>query len=386
MIKADGHSANGSSGPLRGLRVVELAGMGPAPFGGMMLGDLGAEVIRVDRPGAVLGPDTVLNRNRRSVVLDLKHPRGADTVLRLADAADVLLEGFRPGVAERLGVGPDVCLARNPRLVYGRMTGWGQDGPLASTAGHDIDYIARVGLLHAVGSAGGPPQVPLNVVGDFGGGGMLLAFGVMSALWERERSGQGQVVDAAIVDGVASLLAMQYGFLSQGRWKDERGTNILDSGAPQYGVYETSDGRWMAVGAVEPQFYAQLLQGLALDDVPDRDNRANWPAIRTILAGRFIERTAAEWEKAFEGTDACVAPIRSLTEAPQDPHLAERGSYITSNGVVQPGVAPRFSRTVPSEPHPASRPGTSTCRALADWGVPDVDGLIECGAATQTPT
>ncbi|WP_179475218.1 CaiB/BaiF CoA transferase family protein [Mycolicibacterium vinylchloridicum] len=370
-------------GPLAGLRVIELAGMGPAPFAAMMLADLGAEVVRIDRPGAVLGPDLILNRNRRSVVLDLKDPRGAQAVLTMIEGADVLLEGFRPGVAERLGLGPEHCLQRNPALVYGRMTGWGQDGPLAATAGHDIDYIARTGLLHAIGSVGGPPQVPLNVVGDFGGGGMLLAFGVMAALWERYRSGQGQVVDAAIVDGVASLLAMQYGFLAHGRWNDERGTNLLDSGAPQYTVYETSDGRWMAVGAVEPQFYAQLVDKLRLTGLPDRADSANWPEIRRAIAQRFLERTASEWESIFDGADACVAPVRSLSEAPTDPHLAARGTYVEANGVIQPGVSPRFSRTSSSQPLPAPQPGSHTRSTLVDWGVGDVEDLISAGVARQ---
>lgn len=373
-------------GPLCGLRVLEIAGLGPAPFCAMMLADLGAEVVRVDRPKPPRDrPETaVLDRNRRSVVLDLKLPRAVEALLAMANRADVLLEGFRPGVAERLGFGPDVVQARNPRIVYGRMTGWGQDGPLAPTAGHDIDYIARTGALHAMGRAGGPPQVPLNTVGDFGGGGMLLAFGVLAALWERAASGAGQVVDAAVTDGVASLLAMQYGFLASGVWRDERGGNVLDSGAPYYDVYETADGRWMAVGAVEPQFYAALLRVLDLPGLPDRDDRVHWPAIREAFAARFAERTRDEWAEAFASTDSCAAPVLSLLEAPADEHNAARGTYSTIAGVVQPAPSPRFSRTAPATPRPAGPPGADTLATLTDWGVPDPAALVADGAAIQS--
>lgn len=373
------------AGPLDGVRVVELAGLSPAPFAAMMLADLGAEVVRVDRPGRQpQRPHTdVLNRNRSHVVLDLKKPEGVNALLELVDRADVLLEGYRPGVAERLGFGPDVCLDRNPRLIFGRMTGWGQSGPLAHTAGHDIDYIARTGALHAVGRAGGPPQIPLNSIGDFGGGGMLLAYGVVTALFERTNSGIGQVVDAAIVDGVAALMAMQYGFIADDYWRDERGVNTLDSGAPYYDVYETSDGRWFAVGAVEAQFYAQLLDALELTGLPDRTDRANWPVIREAFAKRFAERTRDEWTKVFDSVDACGAPVLSLLEAPHDPHNIAREVYLDVDGVVQGAPAPRFSRTHPSAVRPAGSPGRDTRSVLEAWGVTDPDKLIASGAAVD---
>src|SRR5439155_777902 len=295
-------------GPLAGLRVLELAGIGPGPFCAMLLADQGATVLRIDRPGPTHLPSPLhahperefLNRGRRSAVLDLKNPRAVDALLRLADTADVLVEGLRPGVTERLGAGPEVCLRRNPRLVYARMTGWGQDGPLASTVGHDIGYIARAGALHALGRAGGPPQFPANLLGDFGGGGMLMAYGICAALVERATSGQGQVVDAAIVDGVASLLAMPLMFLAQGVWRDERGVNMLDGGVPWYDVYETADGKWMAVGALEPRFYAALLAGLGLTEAPDRADPGNWPELRALFTARFAERTRDEWAAAFD--------------------------------------------------------------------------------------
>ncbi len=373
------------AGPLSGVRVVELAGLGPAPFAAMMLADLGAEVVRVDRPGRQPHrPHTdVLNRNRSHIVLDLKKPEGVTALLDLVDRADVLLEGYRPGVAERLGFGPDVCLHRNPRLIFGRMTGWGQSGPLAHTAGHDIDYIARTGALHAVGRADGPPQIPLNSIGDFGGGGMLLAYGVVTALFERTNSGLGQVVDAAIVDGVAALMAMQYGFIADDYWRDERGVNTLDSGAPYYDVYETSDGRWFAVGAVEAQFYAQLLDALELTGLPDRTDRANWPVIREAFAKRFAERTRDEWTKVFESVDACGAPVLSLLEAPHDPHNIAREVYLDIDGVVQGAPAPRFSRTRPSAVRPAGSPGRDTRAVLEAWGVTDPEKLIASGAAVD---
>ncbi|MGH3183335.1 MAG: CaiB/BaiF CoA transferase family protein, partial [Streptosporangiaceae bacterium] len=301
-------------GPLAGVRVLELAGIGPGPFCALMLADQGATVLRIDRPG-VLGTSSrrpeheLLNRGRQSAVLDLKHPRAIDALLRLVEAADVLLEGFRPGVTERLGVGPDICLRRNPRLVYARMTGWGQEGPLSGAAGHDIGYIARAGALHGLGRAGGPPQFPANLLGDFGGGGMLMAYGICAALVERATSGQGQVVDAAIVDGVASLLAMPLMFLAQGMWRDERGVNLLDGGVPWYDVYVTADGKWVAVGALEPQFYAALLAGLGLTSAPDRGDPRNWPELRALLSARFKDHTRDEWTAAFAGTDACVEPV-----------------------------------------------------------------------------
>src|SRR5689334_6524059 len=372
-------------GPLAGLRVLELAGIGPGPFCAMLLADQGATVLRIDRPGAATGhPEReLLNRGRRSAVLDLKHPRAVDALLRLADTADVLLEGLRPGVTERLGVGPEVCLGRNPRLVYARMTGWGQDGPLASTVGHDIGYIARTGALHALGRAGGPPQFPANLLGDFGGGGMLMAYGICAALVERATSGQGQVVDAAIVDGVVSLLAMPLMFLAQGVWRDERGVNMLDGGVPWYDVYETADGEWMAVGALESRFYAALLAGPGLTEAPDRRDPAHWPRLRELFTARFAEKTRDEWAAVFAGSEACAEPVLSMREAASDEHLAARQTYVAQDGVVQPAPAPRFSRTPGELSGPASVPGQHTTEALTDWGLPDAAELIASGAAIQ---
>jgi alpha-methylacyl-CoA racemase len=286
-------------------------------------------------------------------------------------------------VTERMGVGPDVCLARNPRLVYARMTGWGQDGPAAKTAGHDIGYIARTGALHATGRAGGPPQFAANLLGDFGGGGMLMAFGICAALVERGASGRGQVVDAAIVDGVASLLAMPFMLMAQGLWRDERGVNLLDGGAPWYDVYETADGKWMAVGALEPQFYAALLAGLGLEDLPDRGDPRNWPELRARLAARFAERTRDEWAAVFAGSDACTEPVLSLTEAAADPHLGARRTYVSGDGGTQPAPAPRFSRTPGRLSQPPPVPGEHTTQALTEWGLPDAQDLVACGAAVQ---
>ncbi|MFC7597352.1 CaiB/BaiF CoA transferase family protein [Terrabacter sp. GCM10028922] len=375
-------------GPLAGVRVVELAGLGPAPFAGMLLADLGADVIRIDRPGEAtlpvpLPPESdLLRRGRPSVALDLKHPDGLATALALVDRADVVVEGYRPGVAERLGLGPDACLARNPALVYGRMTGWGQDGPLAQTAGHDIGYVAITGALHAIGRAGGPPQVPVNLVGDFGGGALYLVVGVLAALLESRASGRGQVVDAAIVDGTAHLSSLVVGLVSAGLWSDRRGTNLLDTGAPFYDVYETSDGGWLAVGPLEPAFYAELLRLLDLTDTaPDRLDPAQWPSLRSLLADTFRTRTRDEWTELLEGTDACVEPVLSYAEAPAHPHLAARGTYVEHHGVVQPAPAPRFSRTPASLTTPPSSPGADTRSALAAWGIDDVDALLASGAA-----
>ena len=387
-----------TAGPLAGIRVVELAGIGPGPFAGMLLADLGAEVIRVDRPGGPSAPISqrhdVTSRGKRRIVVDLKNPRGAEVVLRLAAGADALIEGYRPGVAERLGVGPADCWARNPALVYGRMTGWGQDGPLAAAAGHDIAYIAVTGALGAIGRAGGPPQVPVNYLGDFGGGSMFLALGVVSALLAARASGRGQVVDAAIVDGAALLQAMTYGLLADGAWTDERGVNRLDTGAPFYDVYETADGRHMAVGALEPQFYAEFIRVLFAPegvpaDLPGQHDHARWGELRSRFAARFLERSQEEWSKAFLRTDACVAPVLTMTEAPADPHLAARGTFTSPGGVVQPAPAPRFAAGSGGEPISAlpagaiEPVGAHTRAVLAECGFADVDELIEAGAVWQ---
>ncbi len=385
-------------GPLTGVRVVELAGIGPGPFCGMLLADLGAEVIQVDRPGRSASPvprrTDVTSRGKRRVVVDLKHPRGAEVVLRLAAASDALIEGYRPGVTERLGVGPADCLARNPALVYGRMTGWGQDGPLAPSAGHDIGYIALTGALHAIGRADGPPQVPVNYLGDFGGGSMFLALGLVAGILAARSTGAGRVVDAAIVDGAAVLQSMTYGLLADGLWSDERGVNLLDSGAPFYDVYATADGRHMAVGALEPQFYAAFTEILFAPeglpgDLPAQHDRPRWPQLRARFAARFAERSQEEWTKAFSATDACVAPVRTMTEAPADPHLAARGSYVTLGGVVQPAPAPRFGDGTPGTPIGAltpgqvARQGAHTREVLTALGFADADELLADGAAWQ---
>ena len=366
-------------GPLDGIRVVELAGIGPAPMCCMLLADLGADILRVDRiDGAPeLFPAQarfqVLNRGRRSVGLDLKSTAGRDAALQLVERADVLIEGFRPGVAERLGLGPAVCHARNPRLVYGRMTGWGQDGPLKDTAGHDIDYLAITGALHAIGRSGEAPVPPLNLVADFGGGALYLAVGILAAVIERQRSGLGQVVDAAMVDGAAHLTTMVHGLLAAGAWRDERGVNVLDGGAPFYDVYRTKDGKYLAVGSLEPRFFATLVRVLAL---PDEDhtrqfNPSEWPLLRASLGRRFLDKTRDEWCAIFEGSDACVAPVLSWTEAKEHPHLKARATFVEIDGVVQPAPAPRFSRTSPRIPHGAHEPGADTFAALGDWGFSD---------------
>jgi alpha-methylacyl-CoA racemase len=360
-------------GPLQGVAVVEFASLAPAPFGVMVLADLGAEVVRIDRTegvGAPAAPPDPLGRNRRSIGVDLKHPEGVEVALRLVERADVAVEGWRPGVAERLGVGPEACLSRNPRLVYGRMTGWGQDGPLAGEAGHDIDYLAVAGALEPIGRAGGPPVPPLNLVADFGGGGMLLAVGILAALLERERSGRGQVVDAAMVEGAALLTTMLHGFRAAGLWEGERGANLLDSGAPFYDVYETADGRYVAVGAIEPQFFAALLEGLGIDPagVPAQHDRSGWPALRERLAASFRTRTRDEWSGHFAGSDACVAPVLDPGEAPAHPHLRARRSFVEVGGVAVPGPAPRFGRTPTGRPRPAPGPGEHTDEILGEAG------------------
>ena len=346
-------------GPLHGLKVVELAGVGPGPMAAMLLADLGATVLRVDRtlPSGlgVQRPERfdLLLRNRRSVPLDLKDPAAIELVLKMVAGADVLIEGFRPGVTERLGLGPEVCRARNPRLVYGRITGWGQSGPLAQVPGHDINYIALTGALHAIGRAGQPPTPPVNLVGDFGGGTLYLVMGILAALHERQTSGQGQVVDAAMVDGVASLMTQPHGSLAAGLMSTERGTNITDSGAPFYEVYRCADEQWVALGAVEAKFYAQALAVLGLESLlAEQWNRATWGAAKTLIASKFSQRTREHWCQAFEGTESCFAPVLSLAEAPQHPHLQARGTYVDVAGVVQPAPAPRFGRSVPDTPRP----------------------------------
>lgn len=377
----------GRQGPLADLRVVELAGIGAAPFGAMLLADLGANVIRIDRPPS--GPphplSEVLGRGRRSVALDLKQEAGVEVVLRLVERADALLEGFRPGVTERLGLGPDACLARNERLVYGRMTGWGQEGPLAQQAGHDIDYIAISGALGAIGRPGELPVPPLNLVGDFGGGGMLLALGVVSAVLEARSSGRGQVVDAAMVDGSALLLTMVHEARNLRLWSVERGTNLLDGGAPFYDVYATADGGAVAVGCLEPAFYAELLRVLDLDrpELRDHTDRARWPEIRAALTATFASRTRDEWEAAFAGSDACVAPVLDLDEARGHPHARARKAYYESERGPLPMPAPRFGRTPATTPEPTSRPGADTRAALAAWGFGDgeIDALCDAGVA-----
>jgi len=363
-------------GPLAGLKVIEMAGIGPGPFCAMMLADLGAEVIRVDRLQSARGGDPAkppldfLGRGRRSVAVDLKHAEGIETALRLVERADVLLEGFRPGVMERLGLGPDVCLERNPRLVYGRMTGWGQSGPLASAAGHDINYIALAGALDPIGRRGEPPLPPINLVGDFGGGGMLLAYGVLAALFERSRSGRGQVIDAAMVDGAAALMTLMHGLRAIGLWQDARGTNLLDTGAHFYEVYETADQKYVSIGSIEPQFYAELLARTGLDpeSLPPQMSREQWPALKQRLAAVFRTKTRDEWCAIMEGSDVCFAPVLSMSEAPQHPHNAARGTFVEVAGHVQPGPAPRFSRTPAARPAPPPHPGQHTDAILEAWG------------------
>jgi alpha-methylacyl-CoA racemase len=375
------------TGPLKGVRVVEIAGIGPGPHAATLLADLGADVIRVERPGGALSPGTretdLLTRGRPSVALDLKRPEAVETVLALVENADVLLEGMRPGATERLGLGPAECLVRNPRLVYGRMTGWGQDGPLAKAAGHDMNYISIAGALHGLGQDADRPHFPTNLLGDFGGGSTYLVIGVLAALLEARASGQGQVVDAAIVDGTAHLSAMFAGMLASGFAHERRAANLLDGGAPYYDVYETADGRHMSVGALEPQFYAVLVDLLGLTDLPSRDDLDQWPAIKAAFARRFKERTQAEWTEVFDGTDACVAPVLPLTEAAEHPHLRARGTYVDRDGVLQPAPAPRFSRTEATLTTGPSVPGGQTREALTAWGVADVEALIESGAAVQ---
>jgi len=363
------------TGPLSGFRVLELAAIGPVPFAGALLGDMGADVVRIDRPpvpGAPVEPPPrfdFYNRNKRSLVVDLKRPEGVQTVLRMVEKADVLLEGFRPGVIERLGLGPAICLARNRRLVIGRMTGWGQDGPLAREAGHDINYLALTGALHAIGIAGQPPVPPLNLVADLGGGALYLALGVLAAAMEARQSGQGQVVDAAMVDGVSHLMSAFQAYRQRGLWTEGRGENIVDGGAPYYGCYETSDGRFIAVGAMEPQFYAALLEGLGLagQPLPAQHERSTWPALRARFGAVFRTRTRDDWVAAFAGRDACVAPVLSIDEAPLHPQMQARQTFTRFDEVLHPSPAPRFSRTPGSLRRPAPAAGQHSAEVLADW-------------------
>ncbi len=378
------------SGPLTGLRIIELAGIGPGPFAAMMLADMGAEVVRVERAQAVrtdAGPNPdVLQRGRRNIAVDLKHPDGVATVLDLVAGADALLEGFRPGVTERLGVGPDVCLARNPKLVYGRMTGWGQDGPYAQAAGHDINYISLAGALAHIGRRGEGPVPPLNLVGDFGGGGMFLAFGIVCGLLDAARTGSGQVVDAAMVDGSAVLMSMFWTMRSVGMFDENaRGTNMLDSGAHYYDVYECADGGYVSIGSIEPQFYAELLHLTGLTDDPDfarQHDRAAWPGLTERLAALFRTRTRDEWCALMEHTDVCFAPVLTMGEAARHPHNVARGSFVDVEGVTQPAPAPRFSRSVPQISRPPARAGEHTRAVLLEWGlsIDRVDELFATGA------
>jgi alpha-methylacyl-CoA racemase len=363
-------------GPLKGIKVIELAGVGSTPFAGMMLADMGADVLRIDREASNAAGvrdaarADFLGRSRRSVAVDLKHAAGVDALLALVAQADALIEGFRPGVMERLGLGPETCLERNPRLVYGRLTGWGQKGPLSGAAGHDINFIALAGALEPIGRRGQAPVPPLNLVGDFGGGGLLLAFGVVCALLERERSGRGQVVDAAMVDGAALLTTLIHELRHMGLWHDERGTNLLDTGAHFYDVYETADGRWIAVGAIEPKFYAELVQTLDLEVelLPAQMNRAEWPKRKKQLAAVFKTKTRDEWCALLEGTDACFSPVLSLAEAPEHRHNKARDTFVGLDGTVQPAPAPRYSRTPPSAPRSPPTRGQHTDEALMAWG------------------
>jgi len=388
-MTASEYALGQGTGPLQGIRVVELAGIGPGPHAAMLLADLGADVVRIERPGGATSAGSretdLLTRGRPSVAMNLKDPRAVETALDLVATADVFLEGMRPGAAERLGLGPADCHAKNARLVYGRMTGWGQDGPLAQTAGHDMNYIAISGALHGLGQTGGRPQFPSNLVGDFGGGSLYLVVGVLAALLEARVSGAGQVVDAAIVDGSAHLNAMFASMVAGGNVREERGVNLLDGGMPFYDIYETADGRHMAVGPLEPQFYAALLDGLGLTDVaPDRYDFEQHPVLRSLLAGRFAEQTQAEWAAVFDGTDACCTPILPLTEAAGHPHMAARETHVSRDGILQPAPAPRFSRTRATLSTGPSIPGGQTRSALTAWGIKDVDDLIESGAVIQT--
>jgi len=377
-----------ATGPLAGVRVIELVGLGPGPFCGMMLADLGAQVLRIDRVDAARAIDqtqpatNAMNRSKQSIGLDLKDPTGVEIFLRLCDTADAAFEVFRPGVVERLGIGPDIARARNSRLIYGRLTGFGQSGPLSDRAGHDIDYLAIAGALEPLGRAGLPPTPPINLLADFAGGGMLLAYGIIAALFARERNGEGQVVDAAMVDGAALMLTPFYAARANGAW-GPRGTNLLDSGAPFYDTYETVDGKWLAVGALEPQFYAALLAGLELDpaSLPDQHDQSGWPALRESFASTIKSRTRDEWESRFTGSDACVTPVLTPEEAPHHPHNKARNSFIEIGGVPQPAPAPRFSNTPAAPPAAPEHPGSRTQAVLSEWGFAsnEIEPLITRG-------
>lgn len=368
-------------GPLKGIKIVEMVGIGPGPFCAMMLSDMGAEVIRIDRAERVMpevfgnSSTDIMARGRRSVGVDLKNPQGVETALKLIEQADALIEGFRPGVMERLGLGPAVCLERNPGLVFGRMTGWGQEGPIAHAAGHDINYIALTGALHSIGRKGERPVPPLNLVGDFGGGGLMLAFGIVCGLVERQSSGKGQVVDAAMVDGASALMAIFHGMRHAGVFRDERGTNVLDTGSHFYNTYETADGQHICIGSIEPQFYAELLRltGLAGQDLPHQNDMSKWPEMEARMASIFKSKTRDEWCQLMEGTDVCFAPVLSIGEAYEHHHNRARNAFIELDGKLQPAPAPRFSRTAPEVTKPPSYPGSDTDAVLADWGFGDAD-------------
>lgn len=374
-------------GPLTGTRIIEIAGLGPGPFAGMMLADMGAEVIRVERPGGgsfPLPPDNdFMNRGKRCIAVNLKSAEGIEIILKLAETADAFIEGFRPGVMERLGLGPDIVCEQNPKLVYGRVTGWGQDGPWAQKVGHDINYIALTGTLHAIGEKGSKPQVPLSLVGDFGGGGQVLAFGMACALFEAKNSGKGQIVDTAMIDGVASMMACSYSMLSMGFYREERGTNVLDSGAPFYDSYECADGEYVAVGAVEPQFYAALLSGLELDasTLPAQMDMTQWPVLKTLFTTTFKQKNRAEWTAIFDQLDACVTPVLKMSEAIQHPHMQERNTFVEINGKVQPAPAPRFSRTPGNISRQAATVGEHTDEILMSLGL-DASALRASGAVS----
>jgi len=377
---------------LHGVKVVELTGIGPGPFAGTLLSDMGAEVVRIERAelaASASRPSGFIfdGRGRRAITVDLKHPDGVETVLRIVEQADALIEGYRPGVTERLGLGPEVCLARNPALVYGRMTGWGQEGPLAQAAGHDINYIALAGALAHFGRVGQPPTPPINMVGDYGGGGMFLAFGVVCGILEARTSGQGQVVDAAMVDGAAYLMGAIWGLRGMGGYSEERGTNLLDTGSPFYDVYETADGKWVSIGSIEPQFFAQLLELTEIehDDLPGQMDRTGWPLLRERLTACIKAKTSAEWVDVLEGTDVCFAPVLPMGEAKQHPHVVARGMIVEHDDIDQPAPAPRFSRTPPEIQGPAAFPGEHSEAVLADYGFSsdEVDGLLKSGAVTR---